>query len=299
VYLIHHDQPVWCASAARSVLASEGVEVDLTIIDNGQHGGEQLAALLPPDVRILPMASNRGYTGAANAALVDWLGGSGQLTVIGSHDLHVESDTFLRLLTLAADRPEAGIIAPALVAPEPAAGGIWKGREPRQYPPDGVTDLVEAQWASGTCLLLRRACVESVGPFDERLGSYVEDVDYGLRATDRGWKVLVLVSAHAWGLGSGSVQWGWRSANVVLVNAKRSGWRGALLSLSDASRSTARGLLASVLPWRDRAQRRNSWSRAKPRSVALLRLVLSGRLVATLRHPADPTWGPTRGRRSP
>ena len=225
VYLIHYDRPRWSASAAATIAASIGIEVDLTVVDNGERGDKTLVQRLLPGTRVLPMSANRGYTGAANVALRDWAARfpSGNYCVLGSHDLHVEPDTLARLVQLAEDRPDAGIVAPALVAPEPAAGGTWKRRAPRQRPPRNQVELVEAQWASGTCLLLRRACVDMIGPFDERLGSYLEDVDYGLRASDQGWRVLVLTSAHARGLGSVSntEMWGLRAANTVLMNAKQ------------------------------------------------------------------------------
>jgi N-acetylglucosaminyl-diphospho-decaprenol L-rhamnosyltransferase len=289
VYLIHYDQPVWCGSASASLLASTGVEVEITVVDNGQQGGPRLRDCVPDEVRIIRLDGNRGYTGGANAALADWRDRhpSSQLCVIGSHDLHVEPETLARLVSTAEHRVDCGIIAPALVEPEPAAGGFWTGRLPRQFPPDGTSETVECDWASGTCLLLRRACVDAVGPFDERLGSYVEDVDYGLRAGDEGWNVLVTTRARASGRGSGSSDsWGLRAANTVLLNAKRNGARAGIESFAHFALRALRGHIGSVLPWRDQEQREFSGSVARGRTRALVRLSLDGRLVAMLRDHA-------------
>jgi N-acetylglucosaminyl-diphospho-decaprenol L-rhamnosyltransferase len=63
----------------------------------------------------------------------------------------------------------------------------------------------EHRCASGTCLILRRTCIEQVGLFDEQFGSYVEDVDLGLRAREAGWSVRKIPEARASGVGSVSL----------------------------------------------------------------------------------------------
>jgi hypothetical protein len=172
VYLIHFDAPEWCADAVRSIEKSEP-PVAVTVIDNG---GRELDV----DCRVFHQERNDGYTGGANAALRDWLAGDEPWCVIGSHDLHVAIDTFARML---ADAGDAGIVGPTI------AGC-------RAHLVDGAVE-----WLSGTCLMIRRECAEAVGGFDERFGSYVEDVDYCLRTTAIGWR-LVQSDAPVQSLGS-------------------------------------------------------------------------------------------------
>jgi len=287
VYLIHWNEPAWCAAASDSVLASSGTTIELTVVDNGQIAGPPLTSCLPTGVRILPTARNTGYTGGANAALQDWRERhpTGEFVVIGSHDLHVSPDTFTRLLAAADRYPQAGVIAPALVAPYPAAGGVWDGRRSWQVSPPETNEVVERDWASGTCLLLRRACVEDVGDFDDLLGSYEEDVDYGLRARDHGWSVIVDPDAHAWGLGTSSESsLGQIAANTVLLSAKRRGAWGAGASLAVFVGWTVRGWIASVLPWRKAERRALSRHYSRGRTVGLYRLLASRRLTRVLRE---------------
>ena len=285
VYLIHWNAPDWCAAAAASILQSVDVAIDLTVIDNGQTSGEPLSASLADVARVLRQTENKGYTGGANVALDDWRARfpAGDFCVIGSHDLHVEPDTLARLLDTARREASCGVVAPAIVGPIRRAGGCWNGRRAYQLALDGAPELVARDWASGTCLLLRRACVDTVGPFDERLGSYVEDVDYGLRANDAGWKVLVLTSASARGLGAASPNTiGHIAANTVLLNAKRRGVIGALDSFALFAGWILKGWVAGVLPWRDRERRAVSRSYARQRVVALYRLLSTGRLMHVL-----------------
>jgi GT2 family glycosyltransferase len=224
VYLVHWNAPEWCASSARSLLQSEGVRVDLTVIDNGQDAGAPLEELLPENVRILRTKENVGYAGGANLALEDWRGRypESELCLIGSHDLHVQTQALRKLLGTATAESQYGVLGPAILSPFQSSGGYWNGWRGGQFSLDGVRGVVDRNWISGTCMVLRRACVESVGGFDESFGSYVEDLDFCLRAKDAGWKVGVLTDAAVWGLGSTSRNAGPSMlANRAILAAKR------------------------------------------------------------------------------
>jgi GT2 family glycosyltransferase len=274
----------------RSLLGSEGVDVDVTVIDNGQQHGPALETCLPDATRVVRTSGNTGYTGGANAALRDWTERhpDAGVAVVGSHDLHVEQRTLATLVDVAQEHPRAGIVAPILTSPNPAAGGTWTGTRSFQVAlREGENGVIARDWTSGTCLLLRAACVAEVGEFDERLGSYMEDVDYGLRVRRHGWSVLVATTARAHGVGSTSGDSVAAIArNTVLVAAKHGGRRGALRAFSLLSFWAGRGLVTSVLPVRDRARRARSWHYARQRFAGLARVVADGTLREILREPS-------------
>jgi GT2 family glycosyltransferase len=209
VYVVHFGAPEWCAASVASIQASRWVRPFVTVIDNG---GAPLS--LPGEVTVVGTGGNRGYSGAANLALRAWLATGDELCVIGSHDVNVESDALARLVVAARRAPEFGVLGPAGLPPQSASDE----RDAR---------VVDREWVSGTLLMLRRSCVEQVGPFDERFGSYVEDVDYCLRARAAGWRVGVAVSAHATHLGSANPRArAMTAANRLLLTALHStGWR--------------------------------------------------------------------------
>ena len=60
----------------------------------------------------------------------------------------------------------------------------WSGRY--SQPP------AQCDWASGSCLLIRRSAWEDVGSFDEQFWLYGEEVDWSLRARKRGWHVRLV-----------------------------------------------------------------------------------------------------------
>lgn len=49
---------------------------------------------------------------------------------------------------------------------------------------------VDVDWIAGSCLLLRRAALEEVGPLDEQFTFGEEDIDLGARLRRAGWRVV-------------------------------------------------------------------------------------------------------------
>ena len=92
--------------------------------------------------------------------------------------------------------------------------------------------VMQIEWESGCCLMLRRSSVTGID-FDERFGSYVEDVDFCLRVSDAGWKIGMATKAEAWELGSASPHaMTLVRANTVRLKVKRRGFPGGLAAIS-------------------------------------------------------------------
>ena len=115
--------------------------------------------------------------------------------------------------------------------------------------------------------------MEQIGEFDESFGSYVEDVDLGLRANRQGWSVLVDPDARAWGLGTAADDWIARIAtNTVRLAYKNRGVVGAIDTLALFVWWIVRGYIASVWPRRSPERRRLSRDYARQRTLGLIRL---------------------------
>jgi GT2 family glycosyltransferase len=184
------------------------------------------------------------------------------------------------------EHPDYGIIGPVLLSPRSTAGGRWLPPNAIEIPFGSETGFLEREWASGACMLLRRECVRQTGKFDERFGSYIDDVDYCLRARDHGWRIGVNADAVTWGLGTISP----RAREMVEVNSvrlvvKRSGFRGLSSIVAPLLVLIVRNATAAIAPWRSAARRQSS------RAFLRQRVDLLSRILTALTQSKPPRNG--------
>jgi GT2 family glycosyltransferase len=248
---------------------------DVAIVDNASSDGSLAAAEGRPNVAIVRNSGNRGFAAAANqgAATADsaWV-------LFVNPDIHLVPGDISTLLSGVPD--DVAAVAPLQVdehgAPKVETGGyqptlrrylMWalvpvrfhRRFGPWVAPPFPERDS-ELDWVSGALLGIRREVFERLGGFDERFFLYHEDVDFGRRAREVGYRIWVrpAVRLHhevAHGDPSRRVLSGVRS--VESLAKAFDGWRrralGAILLVGYGLRATLgsgtqRDLARAVLP---------------------------------------------------
>ena len=201
------------AAAARPELA--GLEVVL-VDDAGDDGTAEAVAARHPDVRLLRLERQAGFTRAANRGLAAAAGG---VLLLLNSDAEVGGDGrgLAALLARFAAEPRLGIAGAALRYPdgtpqwsgggEPTAAWLFAlasglpgllARLPlyrRLRPASGTRAAATAAgvaWVTGAAMAIRRAAWEEVGPLDEDFRFYAQDLDLCLRARQAGWTVAVV-----------------------------------------------------------------------------------------------------------
>jgi GT2 family glycosyltransferase len=291
VYIIHWNAPEWCVDAAASILRSEGVRVRCHVLDNDSSGGPALSQALDPRVDLIPLRRNLGYSGAANEGFAHAFAEAvrPEFVAIAAHDAHVDPNSLAILCDTARSNPKIGIVGPVLTAPAVEAGGWWRGWRARATSAwNSDVSFEDRDWVSGTLLLARLACIEEIGGFDERLGSYVEDVDLCLRACDRGWRVGIATGARASGIGSSSSSVTFMvDVNSVMVAAKRRGVKSAFGILLRYAYWIVRGLVAALDLRRTTERRSASLAHSRDHARAIGYLVRHWSQVREFTHDPD------------
>lgn len=258
-----------CVSSV--VEASNGVTLDLLVIDNASRdGSERVAAERTPQVRLIENPANRGLSAAwnqgAHAVDAPWL-------LFLNPDAEIAEGDLAEFVKAGDARPDVAVLGPVIRNPD---GTLYESG--RVFP--GVLEAVghaflgpfvpgnrftsryhlrtwdrtterEVDWVSFAAVLIRRSAFEQVGGFNEAFWLYGEELDLCTRLRDAGWKVLatpVLEVMHVGGVSTG------RSRRTHLMHSRSiyryyrmhraRGWRRATLPVAWAALRTRAELVA-------------------------------------------------------
>jgi N-acetylglucosaminyl-diphospho-decaprenol L-rhamnosyltransferase len=192
-----------------SLRTATGRPYSVVLADNGSvDGAPERAAAERDGVELLRIGENVGYGSGANRGVAGF-GPEVGWVVVANPDLVWAPGSLDELLAAGARTPRAGALGPLIRdsdgAVYPSArllpslgrgaghavfGTVWPDNPWTTAYRQSESDVEErdAEWLSGSCLLLRRAAFDSVGGFDSRYFMYFEDVDLGERLTRAGWR---------------------------------------------------------------------------------------------------------------
>jgi N-acetylglucosaminyl-diphospho-decaprenol L-rhamnosyltransferase len=213
-----------------SHLAAQTVAHRVIVIDNASHDDtvERLRTEWPA-VEVVALERNSGFSFACNAGVDS---GEAPFVVLLNNDVDVKPNFLARLLSPLEDDPSLGSVAPLLLRPgeeEIDSVGLasdvtlagfprLRGR-PAACSREPLPVLTGPTGAAGA---YRRAAWEQVGGLDERIMSYMEDLDLALRLRAANWGSATAPGAVAVHLGSAS--YGHRSARQRRLGAHSRGY---------------------------------------------------------------------------
>ncbi len=231
-----------------------------------------------PWVRVVSLASNRGYAGGCNAGMAV---ARGEILVLLNNDTEAEPGWLAALVAALDAHPEAGLAASRIMLYDRrdrlhSAGdlyrtdgtadsrGVWQPYGPPYDEPSYVFG------ACGGAMAVRRQVIEEIGGFDERFFMYCEDIDLNWRAQRAGWRCIyapdAVVYHHLSATGGGPLASYYVGRNTLWVLARhypaglfRRHWRSILAAQARiardalkswrgaAARARLRGQLAGLL----------------------------------------------------
>lgn len=205
--------------------------VRLLVHDNASTDGSAAAITAAyPWAEVETGTSNLGFAAAVNRTLgrsrAPWV-------LLLNSDAWPEPDAVDAMVDCGSRHPRAAAVAPRLLRPD---GTL----EPSTWPLPSLRTAVSAAlrpgryawahdterqvgWAVFAALLLRRAALDEIGPLDERLFMYGEDLDWGWRAAAAGWQTWFTPEAVVRHVGnaSGAQRYGEDRAAAWINNAVR------------------------------------------------------------------------------
>jgi GT2 family glycosyltransferase len=188
-----------CVGALRVYLVDNGSDDDSVALTQNEY----------PEVTVLRMPGNLGYSMAYNAAMPHAFADGCDWVIWANNDIRLEPNCIAELIRAVSKVESVGILGPAFLA--------WDSDGPNYYMqgahPQAIEAMlqrqptpIEVDWVEGSLLMVSRLCVEDVGPLDPCLFFYWEEADFCRRARYRGWKVALVPSAIARHYAGGSTK---------------------------------------------------------------------------------------------
>lgn len=204
--------------------------IKVAVCENGSGGDaeERLRQVIETRgwgnwVDLTAVTPNRGFCGGNNVIIRQWLGRPDQpeYVLLLNSDTLVDKDSMHALIRFMDEHPRAGVAGSRLDQPNGTPDG-----SPFRFPgiisefANGLklhafTRLVsqhttnmptppgpcQVDWVAGASMIIRRELIEQIGPLDEDLYTYFDDVDYCLNAKRAGWEVWYAPSSRVVHLG--------------------------------------------------------------------------------------------------
>lgn len=196
------------SAALRRTLESLAPELssgatEVIVVDNASTDGSQGLDADFPQVKILRMQRNFGWTKGVN---VGTRTAKGEFLCLTPPGIEFEPDTLARLLDHFKKDPDAKGVCPLAVDaqgvtatrlyPLPDADVFWEfwktGRLGPPLPLDLTAARVKAEYVTGSPLLIRRQSIVSINYLDERFGQFWSDAEICYQIARAGKSVIVL-----------------------------------------------------------------------------------------------------------
>lgn len=211
VLIVNFNSGPWLVRCVASVLASD-LPLEVLVGDNGSSDDSltQVVALYGErrECRIFPNDRNLGFAAATNRLLA---ASTGEFVLLLNPDCLIAPNTLSAMIAEFHRHPDAGMAGclirnldgseqrgcrrkiPTLESAFHRSLPLHPAAASRNFDLTGSplpSGVVEVEAISGAFMLVSRRALESVGPMDEAYFLHCEDLDWCLRFTRAGWRIL-------------------------------------------------------------------------------------------------------------
>jgi len=210
VIILHWKNILCLTECLASLDKSTYGNFEVIIVNNGSDDLSGINKHFKLKVQALKSPSNVGFARGNNLGIKEALKNRADYILLLNDDTVVSSDFLSVLVDAGESNPKAGMLGPKIYYfDEPRK--IWFAGARFDTKTCMITTLgsdridegesfepMTSDYITGCGLLIKQQVIERIGLLDERFFLYCEDVDWGLRTKNAGFKNLVIPSAHIW-----------------------------------------------------------------------------------------------------
>lgn len=203
-------------------LHSAVLDCQVVVVDNGSLNNEaEKLQKEYPFIHLIRNSHNEGYCRGNNQGIAYCLAQPDcECIMILNNDTTVDRD-FLQPLVESVTKDKKNIVSPKLLyydrpgTIQTAGGKIFLGGTyhiAKGKPSNYCAENIYPDAISGACFMADRQAFEDVGVFDENFFAYLEDVDWSVRARQKGYRLISLVRSLVFHKHSRSTQGSYKKA---------------------------------------------------------------------------------------
>jgi GT2 family glycosyltransferase len=191
------------SAALESIAAhTRGITYETFVVDNGSTRDGSVAELPRrfPLVHLMTNGRNMGFSAANNQGIAR---ARGRYVLLLNNDTVQTENALAEAVHYMDAHPDVGGLgilhrnadatrseqASVFEFPRPWRDVASLIGVPWTAAPSSAVGERDVDWVCGSFLLMRRACLDQVGPLDERFFIYDEDIDWCRRARTAGWRI--------------------------------------------------------------------------------------------------------------
>lgn len=197
-------------------------KIQVILVDNASTDGTPETVTEEfPQVQVMANSENRGFAAGVNQGLAFT---TGQYVCLLNQDVVLRQDTLDKLVEFLENHRDVAAVGPRLRLPngrlQVGAGGqrpsplsvfchfmglsrvVPSAPSLYAYLAEKPRGAIEVDWISGACLVARAEVFGTVGLFDDSFFMYSEDIEWGERVKQAGWRLCLLDTVeviHHWG----------------------------------------------------------------------------------------------------
>jgi GT2 family glycosyltransferase len=248
VVLLNWNSHEMTAECIRSLLAMDGRDFEILVVDNGSTDGSvEMLTQGFPQITVLPQVRNLGFAAGCNVGVRHALAKGTDYVLLLNNDTFVTRDFLSEMLAAIQSDPRIGAACPKIYfADQPdklwyagADFSLWTGvikhRGWKEIDHGQFDHCQEITRATGCAMLVRCSALGDVGLLDEQFWAYAEDLDWSLRFLKRGYRLMYAPKARLWhydgatsvksmGKGSEAMRQFLGTRNMVFIARKHLRW---------------------------------------------------------------------------